>query len=57
MNWGIEIDSGEEESFENLLAQKQNWSIEYASKVCEEYRKFLFLCSKFNCCAPSQIVD
>lgn len=30
--------------FVNRLARENNWSLDYAKKVIEEYKKFLFLC-------------
>lgn len=44
--------------FSRKLAAKQNWLPEFAERVIEEYRKFLFLCCiSPNGASPSQAVD
>lgn len=45
-------------TFSDKLAASQNWTIPFAQKAIEEYRKFLFLCcTSPKGAAPSKIVD
>jgi hypothetical protein len=45
-------------TFERKLARENGWTPEFALRVVEEYRKFLFLCSSAgHPCSPSQQVD
>ncbi|WP_395065230.1 glycine-rich domain-containing protein [Flavobacterium sp.] len=37
-------DEGNDFKFSDRLARENNWSLNYAKKVIEEYKKFLFLC-------------
>lgn len=45
-------------TFEKRLARDNRWSLEFASSVVLEYKRFLFLCaSQDQPCTPSDIVD
>ncbi|WP_127132200.1 glycine-rich domain-containing protein [Pseudoflavitalea rhizosphaerae] len=45
-------------SFEQRLARENSWSVQFASQVLLEYKKFLFLCaSQDHPCTPSDAVD
>ncbi|MBO9636347.1 MAG: hypothetical protein J7578_24810 [Chitinophagaceae bacterium] len=45
-------------TFEKRLARENRWSLEFASSVILEYKKFLFLCaSQDQPCTPSDAVD
>lgn len=39
------------------LARENDWSLAYAKRVAEEYRKFCYLCVVEGPCTPSDIVD
>ncbi len=45
-------------TFEQRLARENRWSVQFASDVVLEYKKFLFLCaSQDQPCTPSDAVD
>jgi hypothetical protein len=51
-------DGGNDFKFSDRLARENNWSLDYAKKVIEEYKKFLFLCCNTTTgVTPSDQVD
>lgn len=58
---GFDFDAGyipdEGKSFEDKLAQANNWTPEYTQKVIEEYKKFMFLVITHGGAAPSDPID
>ena len=50
--------TGATKLFEMRLAEEQGWSIEFARRAIEEYRRFLLLCATSgHACTPSEVVD
>jgi len=44
--------------FHHRLARENGWSVAYAERVVEEYKRFLFLCAESgHMCTPSEEVD
>jgi hypothetical protein len=43
--------------FSHRLARENGWTLRYAGRVIEEYKKFLFLCCTGNAVTPSDPVD
>jgi hypothetical protein len=51
-------DTNSDFTFSKRLARDNNWSIEFAKKVIEEYKKFIYLCCVSNTSiTPSDAVD
>lgn len=49
---------GVEDPLSKRLAREQDWTHEYALRVVQEYRKFMFLCvAAGHMCTPSTLVD
>ncbi|RYG65299.1 TIGR04222 domain-containing membrane protein, partial [bacterium] len=54
----FDLDAGAQFSFSRRLARDNAWSHEYALRVCEEYKKFLYLaCTAGHMVSPSEEVD
>ncbi|HVL38428.1 MAG TPA: hypothetical protein VM328_03455, partial [Fimbriimonadaceae bacterium] len=55
----FQIDSGDESlTFEKRLARENGWTVDFARRVIEEYKRFVFLCMKAgHPCTPSDQVD
>lgn len=44
--------------FSKKLAKEENWSLDFAKKAIEEYKKFVYLCCILpNGASPSEVVD
>jgi uncharacterized protein (TIGR04222 family) len=54
----FDLDGGVPYSFSRRLARDNGWSHEFALRVCEEYKKFLYLaCTTGHVVSPSEEVD
>ncbi|RYG64853.1 TIGR04222 domain-containing membrane protein, partial [bacterium] len=54
----FDLDGGAQFSFSRRLARDNGWSHEFALRVCDEYKKFLYLaCTAGHVVSPSEDVD